>query len=465
MYLFSMYTPLSLEKLSEMRKDNEERLRLNEDITSLKKKSMNKKEPFLFEDPLMDLCADLHVNGNLLTLPHGFVSSHSLMPYYYRGEVKCYDDCYSSLFREIKKMKNLSEDEKRRKIFLNQLRISEFSCLIKNLIQVEKWPYGDIFGYAIAQHYGLSTDIIDFTNDLDIALFFACCKRNEETNKYSPLTKEDIEGDCKYGYLYERKADDNELLLAILHQRLLSERPQEQANNFVIRSVVEDFDWIYLIGKPRLVLPMGYQPFSRCNRQKGYFIHPHFGDDIKKENYCTIYKFEHSIELSRELYEKYKSGDELFNCEIGNELSNIIEIIKEADTFSNESFEDAYYYLHGGFPREYWKENLKIHEHVKIGGAYYELSEEIKKAINKKWSINTFIKEEKILPGKRKIFPDPGTDDSFLKADIRFRELFYIFGNPDFYNSLKTCVDMRKNELRERKRGKNRSRKPSVMTI
>ena len=459
-----MYTLLTSEKLLEMRKENEERLKLNEDITSLKKKSMNKKEPFLFEDPLMDLCADLHVNGNVFTLPHGVVMSHGLMPFYYRGEVKEHKTCYSSLFRIFEEIGDLSKDQKIRKVFLNQLRISEFSCLINNLIQAGKWHYGSIFVYAIAQHYGFDTDIIDFTNDLDVALFFACCKYDKENNNYLPLTENDIRCKYRYGYLYERRAYENEILLTILNQRILSERPLN--DHLVITSAVEDSDWVRLIGKPRLVLPIGYQPFSRCNRQKGYFIHPHFGDDTRAENYFeTIYKFEHSVELSEELCKKYKSGDELFNCEIGDELSDIIEKIKNATTFSYESFEDAYYYLHHlheDFTREDWKKDLTENEEIAFGKADYELSNEKIETINKKWSIKKFIKEEKIQPGKRKIFSNSGIDDNFLRSDVRVRELLYILDNPDYYNSLKNCVSLRKNAIRERKRGKNKSRKPSA---
>lgn len=463
MYLFDMYTLLSLEKLSEMRKYNEERLKLNEEITSLKVKSVNKKEPFLFKEQpaIMDFCADLFVNGNLSLFPHGAVTSHSLMPFYYRGEVREHKTCYSSLFRKLKEMGNLSDDEKRREIFLNQLKISEFSCLIQDLFEVVKWPYGDIFSYAIAQHYGFYTDIIDCTNDLDVALFFACCK-HEGNNRYSPLTKEDIESEeYRYGYLYENKARDSDISLALFHIRLLSMLPQN--DNFVIRSAIEDSNWNQLMGKPLLVLPIGYQPFTRCNRQRGYFIHPYHGDDLKELRYFKkIYKFEHSVELSEELCDKYKGGEKLFNCEIGDELSDIIKAIRHADTFSTESFEDAYYYLHGNLSREYWRKNLEENKLIKIGKVSYELSEEKREIIKKKWSIEKFIKEEGIFPGNRKVFSDSDIDVNFSKADIRFRELFYTYENPDFYNSLKACVDLRKNAIRERKKGKNRSRKLSI---
>ena len=146
---------------------------------------------------------------------------------------------------------------------------------------MQEWPFGTVFTYAIAQHYGFDTDIIDFTNDLDVALFFACCK-HIGNNRYLPLDEEDIK-DNKYGLLFQR-------------------------NKFL--------DINILFGSDLVVLPIGYQPFTRCNRQRGYFVHTKFGEDIQAENELKKYRFEHSVELSRELFDKYDGGKKLFNYQL-----------------------------------------------------------------------------------------------------------------------------------------------------
>lgn len=37
---------------------------------------------------------------------------------------------------------------------------------------------------GLAQHYGLRTEILDLTSNLDVAIFFAICKYNSKTDIY-----------------------------------------------------------------------------------------------------------------------------------------------------------------------------------------------------------------------------------------------------------------------------------------
>lgn len=360
-----MYSLLSHEKLKEMRRDNEKSLNANRNITNQVKKSEEEEKPFTFENPRHDLYASSFTDGFILKYMHGFVMTHSQMPFYYRGQVKDYGTCYSSLFRDFYKNK-YNDDEKTRKIFLNQLRINEFNHLLNNFTQVKEWPFGTVFTYAIAQHYGFNTDIVDCTSDLDVALFFACCK-HIENSRYLPLDEEDIKSN-KYGLLFQR-------------------------------AIILD-----LLPSGPIVLPIGYQPFTRCNRQRGYFVLTKFGEDIQAKNYFNIYRFEHSIELSEELYNKYDGGKKLFNYDALDEVSDLLEIIKKAKAFSDESFEDTYNQLHGSFTKTEWKENLRENEKVEIGKASYEISQEMIDAINKKWSVDKFIDDEGIVPGTRRIY-------------------------------------------------------------
>lgn len=366
MYLSNMYPLLTPEMLVEMRKNNEENLTGNKRITSQRKKSLEKGEIFTFENPRHDLYADTCTDGYIVEYPHGLVMTHSYMPFYYRGQIKDYGTCYSSLFRDLYANK-YNDGEKTRKIFLNQLRINEFNHLINNFTQVKEWPFGTVFTYAIAQHYGFNTDIIDFTSDLDVALFFACCK-HIGNNRYLPLDEEDIESD-KYGLLFQR--------IVILDLFPMS-----------------------------IVSPIGYQPFTRCNRQRGYYVYTKFGEDIQATDYFKIFRFEHSIKLSKELYTKYDGGKKLFNYDALDDVSDLLETIKKAKTFSNESFEDTYNQLHGDFTKSDWIKMLGEYEEVVIGKASYELSKERIEAINKKWSVDKFIDDEGIVPGYRKIFYD-----------------------------------------------------------
>lgn len=399
---------LSLYKLNEMRELNYNELSRNKGITSRRRKSYEEsseeKNPPTIKNFMIDMCSDPFINGHIIEYPHGIVMGHSETSYYYRGQTENFGACYSSLYREIRKCSG--DEEKRRKIFLNQLRVNEFNHLISNFTQVKEWYFGDIFTYAIAQHYGFYTDIIDFTNDLDVALFFACCK-HVGNNRYLPLTEEDIKSK-KYGLLFQRPAIVNTQCFlnnydpAKFNPRIfpIDYQPFTICNLFRRFTLVND---TCFTGNSPAILPIGYQPFTRCNKQRGYFIHTKFGEDIQAKSNFTVFRFKHSVKLSEELYSKYKGGEKLFNYDALNEISDLLEIIKTAKTFSNESFEDTYIQLHGKFTKEEWITNLKD---VVIGKSPYDLSKEKIEAINKKWSVQKFINSEGLLPGFRKQFYD-----------------------------------------------------------
>lgn len=355
-------------ELKGMRKRNEDNLKFNKERTAQRKKRMEEKNISQSENFRKNLYEDCFVDGNIIKYRDGFVMEFSETGFYYRGQIKDYKGaCYSSLFRKVNKCS--TNDEKIRKRFLNQLRINEFKYLINNFTQVSKWPFGTVYPFAIAQHYGFDTDIIDFTNDLDVALFFACCKHTGN-NRYSPLTEEDIKPKLnKYGLLFRRDILLNSACL------------------------FRDYD--------SAILPIGYQPFTRCNRQRGHYIKTKFGENIQTNRDFTIFRFKHSIELSRELYNKFNGGKKLFNYDALDEISDLLEKIKTANTFSNESFQDTYMELGGNITKDKWIMNLKENENVVIGKASYELSEERIEAINKKWSVEKFIEEERVAPGFR----------------------------------------------------------------
>lgn len=51
---------------------------------------------------------------------------------------------------------------------------------------------------GLAQHYGLKTDVLDVTNSIEVAMFFAMCDYDSDTDSYKPKHE-----DKQYvGYLY-----------------------------------------------------------------------------------------------------------------------------------------------------------------------------------------------------------------------------------------------------------------------
>ena len=84
---------------------------------------------------------------------------------YYRGEPEVYESCSPSLLR-------IHNEEDR---IIAMLKCIEFELDIQRFPQVEfaKKDYCNVDYIALAQHYGLKTDYIDITSQLEIAAFFA----------------------------------------------------------------------------------------------------------------------------------------------------------------------------------------------------------------------------------------------------------------------------------------------------
>jgi len=363
----SMPDIISKTELKNMRIENQKANEFNRVATDSRRKAQVKNLPFVSQDVRTEIYNDLFTDGVIIQYPHGKVMQFGQKPFYYRGQIKDYGFCKSSLYRKI-----CNDDEltKKTKVFANQLRLYEFKELIFNFEQVNKWPFGDVFTYAIAQHYGFETSIIDITNDLEVALFFACCKHIGD-NKYQPLCERDIKNENgRYGVLFIRNQ------LCDMYEAIEN----------------EGFITVY---------PIGFQPFTRCHRQKGFFVNTQIDDDLQKSEKFKKCFFERSIELCQEVYNKFDGGNELFTYDALDEMKDMIDSIKTATSFSEKIFFAVYEEKNDGISESDWIEMLRTILGVKIGRSSYKLSRQRKRAINRKWSVDRFVEQEKIAPGFR----------------------------------------------------------------
>lgn len=272
---------ISWEKIQQIRNIVEEDKKRITKITE-----MNKNNKIAFDGSLASLQMDLYIEGYILDYSHGRIVKYGQRKYFFRGENKIYNKCYSSLGRIIASDRSKKELEK----FKSFLKITKLEDEIIKLNQVWYWPdkmIGDVLFYAIAQHYGLPTNIIDITDDLDVALFFACCIYDRNINRYRPLNKEDIEKNPN-GVLYIR--DEN-----------------------------------YLLPLEPDVLPIGYQPFTRCYKQRGYFIKDTLEEDFSlEEKRFKKYFFKHKISFSQEIFDKFHGGEDIFDYKNYEIIGNLI---------------------------------------------------------------------------------------------------------------------------------------------
>jgi len=121
-------------------------------------------------------------NGKNIIMPNVFPGN------LYRGEPGKYDECKPGLYRNREKEYDEAD------LVIKELNIIDFELILK------KHPYSIFYENnnlavkyrALAQHYGLDTDLVDFTCDIAVAAFFA-------THKFNDGKYEQISDNNKYG--------------------------------------------------------------------------------------------------------------------------------------------------------------------------------------------------------------------------------------------------------------------------
>lgn len=224
---------------------------------------------------------------------------------YYRGERKIHQHCYASLYR------GLTEAEK----FIERLKYCELSILIEEYPLTEifrkklRLPYygGSIHvplsidALALAQHYGICTNLIDVTVDKWVAAFFACTYRDKD-GVFHPVTDE-----SEYGMF----------------------------------NIYFGSNLLFPFNDPELST-IGLQPFSRPGEQAGYAVTMQDGEDFYDK--CGIrIKFKHDARVSELVFNYTNRANKLFPKDV---LEEKAEIIKTTTYFSNAAYtlcKDMYY--------------------------------------------------------------------------------------------------------------------------
>lgn len=123
-----------------------------------------------------------HQNFSRMRMDDGTVGTFpmEMSMQYYRGENDVYEHCYSNLWR--------IEDETDRLIW--RIKTEDFILLLKrNEIirqKVEQKEYVEFT--ALAQHYEFPTNMLDVTNDILVAAYFATHMTNPVTGEWEPKT-------------------------------------------------------------------------------------------------------------------------------------------------------------------------------------------------------------------------------------------------------------------------------------
>lgn len=211
----------------------------------------------------------------------------------FRGQNEFYEPCTSSFFRS--QPDNFTQ-------FIQKLKVEEFRIVTsKHPIIEEDIKNGIFYDYvALAQHYEFKTEMLDITNSLPVAAFFAVTR--QDSGKYIPIEKSD-----KPGVLYFVSPE-------IQYWPLLSENKPE-------------------------IHPVGWQAFKRPGEQRAFVVNLKKNNDFNTMSGVFAFRFWHDKKISEQIYSIFHGGEDLFGRDI---FAEKVAGIKDSKIFSRNAFDKAY---------------------------------------------------------------------------------------------------------------------------
>lgn len=222
----------------------------------------------------------------------------------YRGQRAYHPRCVPSMFRDPEKA-YFAESVVLSTEFGMTLERHPLYKLLYNGFELGGIPIIlDMDPYGLAQHYGFSPRVIDFTSDFNVAAFFAVT-RSSKNGCHKPHTVKDT-----YGVLYYL--------------------PLER-HNFAFTN-----GWL---GERNRISTIGLQIFPRSGLQRGFLYNcgiDSLPDLHDNHRFCMAY-FKHTRETSEHYFKKYAGGDALFPPDLA---SLIAARIRNSGEISIDTFRD-----------------------------------------------------------------------------------------------------------------------------
>ncbi len=312
---------------------------------------------------LIDLFSTMLVPGMQFTFPLiGTAMTQQKTKYFYRGENSFYGSSKPGIYRSRGRITPMQ-------MLADNLILEEACFFLDQFDAVQKWGISTVNYFALAQHYGIKTPLIDITSDLKTALFFACCKYEDQ--QWRPMKKKDFMNiqsksgikDSRYGLLYRSPTE------------------------------ITDMKWFLENEKTggHLITPIGYQPFMRCSTQHGYMLLAKDETfDLLQEPLFDKFRIEHNEDFCQWIFEEMGRGSKVYPHGDIPKIEQYMEEIRNKRVISRSTFEsrmDAWGYSRQEAQQteqQLQKEGYTIHrndiEHIH----YAKLQK-----INKQYNIDT----------------------------------------------------------------------------
>ena len=229
---------------------------------------------------------DLHP-VEIETNKFGLMPGLEFSPWLYRGQNGFYENCKASIYRNSDYATYILDEIKlwecRKLLFEHPVVQLLFEMTIQD-------NHLAIDFESLAQHYGLSTEMLDFSRSRDIAMFFATCRPNRTTNQFVPILDETTE--------------------AVIY-------------TLDVREIVNSHDQFSVIG---------FQPLLRPCRQKAFSVRQKPSDNLNLKPYITYDRIRINKAESKKYYEMFEGGRALFPDELIGDKTRILRDSKEIDT-------------------------------------------------------------------------------------------------------------------------------------
>ncbi len=340
-------------------------------------------------DLLVSQMSDLFVSGMQVTFPHvGTVMTQRGGRYYFRGENAVYSSSKPGIFRSVN-TQSLQH-------IVDWLILEEACYFLDQFDVIRYWSPSGVNYYALAQHYGIKTPVMDITSDLKTALFFACCKY--DNGQWHPLTKKDFTlqnsrlgvKDSRYGVIYRS--------------------PKE----------ISDIKWALAddMAGYQLITPIGYQPFMRCSAQYGYMFwveDEHY--DMQRDPLFEKYRIELSEELCQWIFNEMDGGQKAFPNDDVPAIEQYMNKIRRTHVISAETFERfALDRMHLTIEKaDHLKKVLQQEGFSVANGKVEHIRYNRLQKINKKYSIEYVASKFKEVPKSRPML--------ILPSNLKIRQI------------------------------------------
>lgn len=284
----------------------------------------------------------MNSEGAIVKFPFGYICTFRSKRHLFRGEVEDNNFSEASLSRRCRRKsgENIGKKRSTREIellhIIANMRIAQFRKFIWQFDIIPQWEgkLSEVNYKALAQHYGFETFLLDLTNDVRNALFFATCKW--EKDHFEPLTEKDINQSerSKYGVIYHTPDWNIDFLNGINSLKLRASFKKEEGRNRP--SVIDTGLW------DGVAYQIGLQPFYRCHAQSGYVYPMKTKDDIRHDGQFERIRFPQTVEFSNYMFQMMDEGRRIYPEEGITQTMSILKQMSRTLVFSEADLLWAY---------------------------------------------------------------------------------------------------------------------------